>query len=83
MNIKRRDFLKNSAFLAAISPFYGLTNPGDAYSGKLSGLKEPSRTVPYVQQSDIIVCGGGPAGCAAAISAARLGARVQLIELQG
>lgn len=31
----------------------------------------------------IMVCGGGPAGCAAAISAARLGAEVTLIESYG
>ncbi len=81
--MERRNFLKSSAFFAATSPFYGLASPGNTYSSKFSGLKEPSRTVPYVQQTDVIVCGGGPAGCAAAISAARLGARVQLIELQG
>jgi hypothetical protein len=31
----------------------------------------------------VIVCGGGPAGFAAAVSAARSGAKVRLIELQG
>lgn len=34
-------------------------------------------------RSDIIVCGGGPAGFAAALTAARSGARVQLIERSG
>jgi flavin-dependent dehydrogenase len=33
--------------------------------------------------SDVIVCGGGPAGVAAAIAAARTGARVTLIEVHG
>ncbi len=32
--------------------------------------------------ADVVVCGGGPAGLAAAISAARAGAKVQLIERQ-
>ena len=32
---------------------------------------------------DLVVCGGGPGGCGAAISAARLGARVLLIEASG
>ncbi|MBS5530221.1 FAD-dependent oxidoreductase [bacterium] len=32
---------------------------------------------------DVVVCGGGPAGCAAAIAAARSGMRVALIEAQG
>jgi glycine/D-amino acid oxidase-like deaminating enzyme len=32
---------------------------------------------------DVVVCGGGPAGCAAAISAARRGAKTLLIEKEG
>ncbi|MBT3375591.1 MAG: FAD-dependent oxidoreductase [Lentisphaerae bacterium] len=32
---------------------------------------------------DVVVCGGGPAGCAAAIAAARLGAKTLLIEKYG
>ncbi len=36
-----------------------------------------------MEETDVIVCGGGPAGFAAAVSAARNGARVRLIELQG
>ena len=32
---------------------------------------------------DVIVCGGGPAGCAAAAAAARMGARVLLLEATG
>ncbi|EIP98274.1 FAD binding protein [Opitutaceae bacterium TAV1] len=44
---------------------------------------EPSRSIPVVADADVIVCGGGPAGVAAALSAARSGARVVLIELQG
>lgn len=35
------------------------------------------------QRADIVVCGGGPAGCSAAISAARMGKSVVLIERYG
>ncbi|MEM9701637.1 MAG: FAD-dependent oxidoreductase [Planctomycetota bacterium] len=46
-------------------------------------LTEPARTVPITGHSEVLICGGGPAGVAAAISAARAGARVRLLELHG
>lgn len=42
-----------------------------------------SRHVVVEEAVDLVVCGGGPSGCAAAISAARLGARVVLLEATG
>ncbi len=39
--------------------------------------------MPIVEETDVIVCGGGPAGTAAAIAAARAGARVRLLEGHG
>lgn len=44
---------------------------------------EAARTVPVVADSDVIVCGAGPAGVTAAITAARLGAKVRLFEAHG
>ena len=41
------------------------------------------RDVPVDESYDILVAGGGPAGAAAAISAARLGAKVLLVEATG
>jgi len=41
------------------------------------------REVPIDDGYDVLVAGGGPAGCAAAISGARLGARVLLAEATG
>lgn len=47
------------------------------------GFSEPMRTLPVDDWADVIVCGGGPAGVAAATNAARAGKRVRLFELQG
>ncbi len=44
---------------------------------------ESQREVPIAGRTQVIVCGGGPAGIAAALSAARAGADVRLIELAG
>lgn len=41
------------------------------------------RQIPMEDGYDLIVAGGGPGGCGAAISAARLGAKVLLIESMG
>jgi hypothetical protein len=44
---------------------------------------EPSKELPVVRDVDVIVVGGGPAGLAAAIAAAREGARTVLVEQFG
>ncbi|MEZ6039897.1 MAG: FAD-dependent oxidoreductase [Planctomycetaceae bacterium] len=46
-------------------------------------LLEQQRAIPVAGRSDVLVCGGGPAGIAAALAAARSGASVQLIEVAG
>lgn len=45
--------------------------------------REEKRDIPIVEDVDVVVCGGGPAGIAAAIACARQGARTRLIELHG
>ena len=44
---------------------------------------QPSREVPVFHETDVVVVGGGPAGFAAAVSAARTGAKVALVERYG
>jgi glycine/D-amino acid oxidase-like deaminating enzyme len=46
-------------------------------------VTEPERRIPVVKEVDILVCGGGFAGVAAAVAAARNGASVMLIERYG
>jgi hypothetical protein len=43
-------------------------------------VAEPARSLPVHTECDVLVVGGGPAGTAAAVAAARLGADVVLLE---
>ncbi len=46
-------------------------------------ISEPERKIPVIANVDLLVCGGGFAGVAAAISAARNGVKVMLLEKYG
>ena len=46
-------------------------------------VTEPSRQIPVVAETDVLVVGGGPAGFGAALYAARTGSKVMLIEQYG
>jgi ribulose 1,5-bisphosphate synthetase/thiazole synthase len=78
----RREFLKKTG-LAAMTVASGQvlmagTEPATGKSITLSKAK-----VSVDDQWDVIVVGGGPGGCTAAISAAREGAKTLLIEAMG
>ena len=46
-------------------------------------FKEPALDLPLRDDADVVVCGAGPAGVAAAIAAARAGARTRLFDVNG
>lgn len=48
----------------------------------LGSVREPACETPVAAETDVLVCGGGPAGAAAGLAAARSGARVILLENQ-
>ncbi|MEI7584816.1 FAD-dependent oxidoreductase [Runella sp.] len=77
--LKRRDFLKTGA-LSALAPLSTLETGN---LKKDETVQEPKRELPIVRETDVIVCGGGPAGIGAALSAARNGAKTTLIEVHG
>ncbi len=77
----RRRFLGATILAAAAIPSTG--NSGTVHAAESRTFTEPARNLPVHEDADVIVCGGGPAGVAAALAAARAGAKTRLIELQG
>jgi len=49
----------------------------------MAGFTMKARTIPLDDSWDVIVVGGGPSGCTAAIASAREGARTLLVEATG
>jgi len=84
-SISRRRLI-SAAFAGAVSA-PSLIGAADAAKRSSSGREgvfpEPGRDLPLVTDADVIVCGAGPAGVSAAITAARAGASVRLFEWRG
>lgn len=76
----RRDFLKKAGLISAAFAVPALNVNGNTTQSKIR-LKNTKIAVD--DRWDVIVIGGGPAGCTAAISAAREGAKTLLIEAMG
>jgi len=79
-SVSRRHFL-NAAALGALAPQLG--RGADAAPTAGLSFEEPTLKLPLANDADVIVCGAGPAGIAAAITAARAGARTRLFEING
>lgn len=79
--MNRRTFLAAQTIGAAGSAFMGVS--GYAAAESQENIKEDARSIPVIDSADVLVLGGGPAGCAAAIAAARLGRDVLLVERYG
>lgn len=88
-NFDRRSFLKTAGMIAVASTFPVFTSARNqekiksllSTNDKSLNLKKTK--IHLDDQWDVIVVGGGPAGCAAAIAAAREGAKTLLIEGMG
>lgn len=82
-NFNRRRFIGAAATAVAL-PGLLLNSRAEAkVVADPSQFPEPARNLPVKDEVDVIVCGGGPAGIAAAITAARAGADVRLFEMHG
>ena len=77
--ITRRDFMKLAAASAATLAM-GETNPPKANAALPSAVNFGTAEIPTLFTTDVCVVGGGAAGTAAAVSAARNGAKTLLLE---
>jgi hypothetical protein len=79
MSPNRRDFIKGSVAATALA---GLASVEQSCSGAEMPRGEVlfDRRIPIRHDVDVFMAGGGPSGVAAAVSAARQGARVFLAE---
>lgn len=78
--MERRKFLRNASMLGLASVAHNNISAGETEPSHIASRKAGIKTD---DQWDVIVVGGGPAGCAAATAAAREGAKVLLIESTG
>ncbi len=80
--LNRRKFIQTGV-LTSLAPLALMGSCKDGLNVRNNTFLEPGKSIPITDKTDVIVCGGGPAGFAAAVSAAGSGAKVRLIELQG
>lgn len=85
-DLSRRRFLHAALAGTGVAPLYtrGQTEtPSPSLRSSSAAFPEPPRDLKLTDDTDVIVCGAGPAGVSAAIAAARSGARVRLFDVHG
>ncbi|WP_397383593.1 FAD-dependent oxidoreductase, partial [Prosthecobacter sp.] len=78
--VSRRHFLHAALAGGAVSQSPVMAADAAPKAGMFA---EPAHEIPLANDADVIVCGAGPAGVTAAITAARAGAKVRLFEWRG
>jgi glycine/D-amino acid oxidase-like deaminating enzyme len=82
-NHPRRTFVKSIGAAAGTALFFGSGAAASNAEESVAGRIRYERCLPVTGTYDVVVCGGGPAGCAAALAARREGLTVLLVEGQG
>ena len=78
--MNRRMFVKLGGGLALVPELLPQTLHGlERTVSPETSVHEPARDLSVVARADVVVCGAGPAGVAAAVSAARKGAKTLLL----
>jgi flavin-dependent dehydrogenase len=81
--MNRKNFIKNVGLTIGAASILKLEDLRGMGIKDKNMFYESAGKIPIVNQSDVIVCGAGPAGIAAALSAARSGVKTTLIETHG
>ena len=79
--ISRRDFMKLAGLTTAGAVLGGAISPNQAEAALPNDfIKYANKKIPVLYSADVCICGGGPAGVAAAVNAGKNGAKTVLIE---